>query len=91
MVDDNGDLLTPKVFSKHYFEKTMKDLIRKFPKIENLTPHELRHTYGTMLREKEIDIYTISRVLGHSDVSTTEKVYVKNTLSALKNAMKKAL
>lgn len=90
IADESGNMITPNSYSKYYFNPVINDLIHVHPDIPRLTPHELRHTYGTMLREKEIDIYTISRVLGHSDVSTTEKVYVKNTLSALKNAMKKA-
>lgn len=56
--------------------------------IPYLVPHELRHTFGTVLREKEVDIYTISKVMGHSDISITSKIYVHNDLDVLKKAMK---
>ena len=49
-----------------------------------LTPHELRHTYGTLLREAGVDIYTIQRVMGHSDISVTSSVYVHNDIEVLR-------
>lgn len=81
--------VTPDYFSRQIFAKFMKDLTDKHPNIPKRNPHELRHTYGTLLREKEVDIYTISRVMGHSDISTTEKIYVKNKVDVLKKAMEK--
>ena len=55
--------------------------------IPRLTLHELRHTYGTVLREKGVDIYTISRLLGHSSISVTESVYVHNDVEVLRKAI----
>lgn len=34
--------------------------------------HTLRHSYATYLRDKGIDIYTISDLLGHNQVTTTQ-------------------
>lgn len=34
--------------------------------------HTLRHSYATYLRDKGVDIYTISDLLGHNQVSTTQ-------------------
>ena len=34
--------------------------------------HTLRHSYATYLRDKGVDIYTISDLLGHSQVTTTQ-------------------
>ena len=53
-----------------------------------LSPHELRHTYGTTLREKGIDIYTIQKVMGHSDISVTAGIYVHNDIDVLRREMK---
>lgn len=45
-----------------------------------LSPHELRHTCGTLLYQKTKDIYHVSRFLGHADVSVTSKIYVHSEL-----------
>ncbi|MCR4646245.1 MAG: site-specific integrase [Oscillospiraceae bacterium] len=52
-----------------------------------LSPHELRHTFGTLLREAGVDIYTIQRVMGHSDISVTSSVYVHNDVEVLRRQM----
>lgn len=72
-------------FDKQY-KKFMK-LMSKILDIDYLSPHELRHTYGTILREKGIDLYTISRLLGHSDSKVTESVYVHNDIEVLRQRM----
>ena len=46
------------------------------PKEKRLSPHELRHTCGTLLYKETKDIYHVSRFLGHSDISITTKIYV---------------
>ena len=40
------------------------------------TPHELRHTRGSLLYKATGDIYAVSRFLGHSSVKVTEQIYV---------------
>ncbi len=52
-----------------------------------LTLHELRHTYGTVLREKGVDIYSISKLLGHASIEVTAKIYVHNDLEVLRSAI----
>lgn len=41
-----------------------------------LTPHELRHTYGTRAVEAGLDIKVLSKMMGHSKVQTTLQLYV---------------
>lgn len=38
--------------------------------------HALRHTFGSMLLEKGVDLKTISELLGHKDISTTSNIYL---------------
>jgi len=49
----------------------MKQL-KEFLKNKNLTPHSLRHSFARMLAEKEVDIKTAQKLLGHKNISTTE-------------------
>lgn len=69
------------------FERFMEKASREL-NIPKLTPHELRHTYGTLLREKGVDIYTIQKVMGHSDVSVTADVYIHNDINVLRKQLK---
>ena len=46
------------------------------PKEKRLSPHELRHTCGTLMYKETKDIYHVSRFLGHSDIGITTKTYV---------------
>lgn len=52
-----------------------------------LTAHELRHTYGTELRRRGVDIYTIQKVMGHKDIKMTSEIYVHNELETLRRAV----
>lgn len=45
----------------------------KKAKIENCTIHDLRHTFASHLALKGIDIYTISQLMGHSDIKMTQR------------------
>ena len=40
-----------------------------------LTFHDLRRTYGAMLIEAGLELYEVSKLLGHSNTRITEKVY----------------
>ena len=52
-----------------------------------LTAHELRHTYGTALRRRGVDIYTIQKVMGHRDIKVTSETYVHNEIEVLRSAI----
>lgn len=56
-------------------------------KIPRLTPHELRHTYGSILREKGLDLLSISKLMGHSDVKVTEQHYIVNDIEVLRKRL----
>ena len=38
-------------------------------------PHQLRHNYATVLYEQKVDLLTAKDVMGHKDISTTQKIY----------------
>ena len=35
--------------------------------------HDLRHTFATRLAQNGVDIYTISKLLGHKDIQMTQR------------------
>lgn len=37
--------------------------------------HDLRHSYAALLISKGIDIYTVGKLMGHSSVTTTSRIY----------------
>lgn len=41
----------------------------------NCTPHQLRHSYATMLFDAGIDVKTAQKWLGHTDIKTTLDIY----------------
>jgi integrase len=54
----------------------------------NVTPHRLRHTYGTMLSRRGIPVQVIQELMGHSSPATTMgyvKVADKQKVQAVKN------
>jgi integrase len=54
--------------------------------IENVTPHTLRHTAGTLMALAGIDLFLIAKVLGHSVQKTTE-LYAHHRPEYLRDAV----
>lgn len=55
-------------------------------KLVGVTPHVLRHTAATWMEEGGIDTARISRLLGHRDRRTTERIYAKPRPAHLQGA-----
>ena len=75
----------------HTYADHFSDFMKRMQKetgLPILTPHELRHTFGTLLRENDVDIYTIQKVLGHSDITVTSGIYVHNDIEVLRKRLK---
>ena len=78
-------VMSPATYAKQ-FSKFM-DKMSKDINVPALTPHELRHTYGTLKRAAGVDIYTIQKVMGHADISITADIYVHNDINVLKKQL----
>lgn len=52
------------------------------------TIHRLRHTFATLMIEGGCDIYSLSKMMGHSDISTTT-IYLSTTAEHLRGQMLK--
>lgn len=84
----SGDVaLRPDTWSRH-LKAEMARMAEVYPSMPQLTAHELRHTYGTYLRRHGADIYSISKILGHKDISVTARIYVHNEIAELRKAVR---
>ena len=58
-------------------------------RIRAFSPHQLRHTYATILYTSGVDILTAQKQLGHSDVKTTIGIYTHLEAEREKNSIDK--
>jgi len=77
-----GKNISPKSFSAKRYKKFFADT-----GLPELTPHELRHTCGTLLYERTHDIFAVSKFLGHSSIAITTKLYVHDSPENLRSAL----
>jgi len=69
-----------------------RNMYREFKKacrkigLPNFRFHDLRHTVGTRLAQAGHDLYAIAKVLGHKQLSTTER-YAKHNLQSLRRVV----
>ncbi|GAB6138556.1 tyrosine-type recombinase/integrase [Halanaerobaculum tunisiense] len=58
--------------------RTIQKMVKKYAKQANIknadkiTPHKLRHTFASNLYKETKDLRVLQRLLGHSDISTTQ-------------------
>lgn len=79
-IQDNGTPMNP---------SSLNHWLKKFEKENNLPhihPHKFRHSQASILYASGVDVVTISKRLGHKQVSTTQNIYAH----LLKESDKKA-
>ncbi|MEG0284802.1 MAG: tyrosine-type recombinase/integrase [Vagococcus sp.] len=69
-IDDNGNLPVSATINRH-LEKICKEL-----GIPLISFHGLRHTHASILLYKGVNILSVSKRLGHKDITTTQSVYL---------------
>lgn len=58
---------------------TLKRWAKKAGVDKNIHFHIARHTFGVIMLQSGVDIYTVSKLLGHESVKTTSKYYANLT------------
>ncbi|MBS1683218.1 MAG: tyrosine-type recombinase/integrase [Bacteroidetes bacterium] len=76
--------------NKGYTKSGLMRLIIKLRKASGLqfSAHKLRHTFATLMLEGGCDIYSLSRMMGHSDIKTTT-IYLSASAEHLRSQMTK--
>lgn len=64
-----------KLMKKDFFDKAWKTWQKESGL--DLTAHQLRHGYATLLHEADIDVKDAQSLLGHADASTTQNIYTE--------------
>jgi site-specific recombinase XerD len=68
-----GAELHPRTIAKH-----LKIILDKIG-VEDMTVHDLRHTYATLALQNGIDVKTVSQTLGHATAAFTLDIYAAVT------------
>lgn len=78
-----------KIIGQPYLHYTLQRMLKAidFPLEPKVSIHALRHTFGSLLYDQGVDLKTISLLLGHSSIRTTESIYVDVTKQKLQNAV----
>ena len=89
----NGTLLFGKEgkypYDGGYISRCFRDAVRKVPGIDRrLHLHSCRHSFASWAVSSGVSIYHVSKLLGHSNISTTE-IYAHCQQSDLQDAVKK--
>lgn len=69
--------------------RTLGNMLSRCDANPDLTPHSLRHGFGSILLEKGVEIKTISELMGHADIRTTYNIYIGITEDQKKKAIQK--
>jgi site-specific recombinase XerD len=68
----------------------LKNLVNRIREVSGIafSVHKLRHTFATLMLEGGCDIYSLSKMMGHSDIKTTT-IYLAASAEHLRSQMTK--
>ena len=72
-----------------HFERNFRIYKERAGLSQNVTPHSLRNNFAKRCLMSGMDIYTLSRILGHSSITVTEKAYLDLTVTDIRKNYQK--
>ena len=78
----NGERLSPSTAYKRWIR-----YLDMHPKLPRITLENMRHSYATSCIHAGMAVADLSRILGHSDINTTYRRYVKPQFSDMQKSM----
>lgn len=87
-----GPYIVKRKESSQRFDKALVHryhMVLKRARVRYLSFHALRHTFATRALEQNVDIKTLSEILGHASVSTTLNIYTHSLLRHKKAQMRR--
>lgn len=84
------EFFTSYTYDMGFTQSGMKRLIEKIVKVSGtkFTFHKLRHTFATLMLEGGCDIFSLSKMMGHSDIKTTT-IYLAASVQHLREQILK--
>ena len=79
-----GKAWSPMNWFHRRYEPFMRDLHATYPDVPILSPHELRHTRASLLKEQGVSLYDIQKLLGHRDLTMLSRRYLHTDVETLR-------
>ena len=83
VVSDKEQFISPRTFEYRYHRIMQKSVV------DDVNYHALRHTFATRCVEADVDIKSLSEILGHSNVSITLNTYVHSSMEQKRKQLEK--
>ena len=75
------------VVKQQNIHKVANRMLKAIGADKKISPHGLRHTFGSILYERGVPLKVISKLLGHSSITTTANIYIGIEFEQMSNAV----